>query len=187
MTQNGRTLERLRVQREIYALTLFASVGSFLFSYDFTTIEGDKRRRKARRWEGGWSHRRWNFPGFDGVDNDDVVAIAKAVVFYVACHKSENIMKLVRNGGTMKQLRNCRQSISKVIYEAVFDLCNWHWCTTVAITWQPRMLIIDKTTISKLSKDCSDFNLTVKWQDLLRTLDVQVLQSVNKRAKGTNW
>jgi len=53
MTQNGRTLERLRVQREIYALTLFASVGSFLFSYDFTTIEGDKRRRKARRWEGG--------------------------------------------------------------------------------------------------------------------------------------
>lgn len=53
MTQNGRTLERLRVQREIYALTLFASVGSILFSYDFTTIEGDKRRRKARRWEGG--------------------------------------------------------------------------------------------------------------------------------------
>jgi len=95
----------------------------FFFSYDFTTIEGGPEAKSG--WRLGTSHRRWNFPGFDGVDNDDVFAIASAVVFYVAGHKSENIMKLVRaGGGTMKRLRNCRQSISKGIYEAVFDFCN---------------------------------------------------------------
>lgn len=49
--------------------------------------------------DGGWRWKvEWNSPVSDGVDNDDVVAIAGAVVFYVACHKSENIMKLVRSG-----------------------------------------------------------------------------------------